>query len=54
MKKAGDGLQELYGRQYMIFEPLDCIAKLASLVPNPKVNLTRFSGVFVQKTNTEF
>ena len=30
----------------MIFEPLDFISKLASLVPKPKVNLTRFHGVF--------
>ena len=30
----------------MIFDPLDFIAKLASLVPKPKVNLTRFHGVF--------
>ena len=31
---------------HIIFEPLDFIAKLASLVPKPKVNLTRFHGVF--------
>jgi hypothetical protein len=31
----------------VIFEPLDFIAKLASLVPKPRVNLTRFHGVFV-------
>ncbi len=30
----------------MIFEPLDCIARLAALVPRPRVNLTRFHGVF--------
>jgi hypothetical protein len=29
-----------------IFEPLDFIAKLATLVPKPRVNLTRFHGVF--------
>jgi hypothetical protein len=27
-------------------EPLDFIARLAALVPRPKVNLTRFHGVF--------
>jgi hypothetical protein len=32
---------------HVIFDPLDFIAKLASLVPKPKVNLTRFHGVFV-------
>ncbi len=35
------------GTTHVIFEPLDFIAKLASLVPKPKVNLTRFHGVFV-------
>ena len=28
------------------FEPLDYIARLAALVPKPRVNLTRFHGVF--------
>jgi hypothetical protein len=35
------------GTTHVIFEPLDFIAKLASLVPKPRVNLTRFHGVFV-------
>jgi len=30
----------------VIFEPVDFIAKLAALVPKPRVNLTRFHGVF--------
>ena len=30
----------------MIFEPLDFIARLAVLVPKPRVHLTRFHGVF--------
>ena len=30
----------------MIFESLDFIARLAALVPKPRVNLTRFHGVF--------
>ena len=31
---------------HVIFEPEDFIAKLAALVPRPRVNLTRFHGVF--------
>jgi hypothetical protein len=31
---------------HVIFEPLDFMAKLAALIPKPKVNLTRFHGVF--------
>ena len=34
------------GTTHVIFEPLDVIARLASLVPKPRVNLTRFHGVF--------
>jgi hypothetical protein len=34
------------GTTHVIFDPLDFIAKLASLIPKPKVNLTRFHGVF--------
>ena len=34
------------GTTHVIFEPLDYIAKLAALVPKPRVNLTRFHGVF--------
>ena len=30
----------------MIFGPLDFLARLAALVPKPRVNLTRFHGVF--------
>lgn len=30
----------------MFFEPLDFLARLAALVPKPRVNLTRFHGVF--------
>ena len=30
----------------MIFEPLDFIARLAALVPTPRVNVTRYHGVF--------
>jgi hypothetical protein len=35
------------GTTHVIFDPLDFIAKLVSLVPKPRVNLTRFHGVFV-------
>jgi hypothetical protein len=31
---------------HVIFEPLDFIARLAVLVPKPRINLTRFHGVF--------
>jgi hypothetical protein len=34
------------GTTHVIFEPLDFIARLAALVPTPRVNLTRFHGVF--------
>jgi len=34
------------GTTYVIFEPLDFIARLAALVPKPRVNLIRFHGVF--------
>ena len=30
----------------MVFEPLDFISKLIALIPTPRVNLTRFHGVF--------
>ncbi|MCP4494354.1 MAG: IS91 family transposase, partial [Gammaproteobacteria bacterium] len=35
------------GTTHVIFEALDFISKLASVVPKPRVNLTRFHGVFV-------
>jgi hypothetical protein len=34
------------GTTHVIFEPLDFLAKLAALVPKPRVNLTRFHGLF--------
>jgi hypothetical protein len=34
------------GTTHVIFEPVDFIAELAALVPKPRVNLTRFHGVF--------
>ena len=34
------------GTTHVIFEPLDFISRLVSLVPKPRINLTRFYGVF--------
>jgi hypothetical protein len=34
------------GTTHVIFEPRDFIARLVALVPKPRVNLTRFHGVF--------
>ena len=34
------------GTTHVIFAPLDFIARLAALVPKPRVNFTRFHGVF--------
>ena len=34
------------GATHAIFEPLDFMARLATLVPKPRVNLTRLHGVF--------
>lgn len=34
------------GTTHVIFEPLDFISKLAALVLSPRINLTRFHGVF--------
>ncbi len=34
------------GTTHIIFEPLDFISRLVALVPKPRVNLTRFHGVF--------
>ncbi len=34
------------GTTHVIFEPLDFISRLVALVPKPRVDLTRFHGVF--------
>ena len=34
------------GTTHVLFEPLDFISRLISLIPRPRVNLTRFHGVF--------
>lgn len=41
LKKAYDN-----GTTQIVLEPLDFLSRLASLVPKPRVNLTRFHGVF--------
>jgi hypothetical protein len=35
----------------VIFEPVDFIARLVSLIPKSRVNLTRFHGVFAPNSN---
>ena len=39
------------GTTHVIFDPLDFIARLAALVPKPRVNLTRFHGVFAPNSH---
>ncbi len=34
------------GTTHIVLDPLDFMARLAALVPKPRVNLTRFHGVF--------
>ena len=34
------------GSTHVVMEPLHCLARLAALVPRPRLNLTRFHGVF--------
>ena len=31
---------------HVMFEPLDFISRLVALIPKPRVNLTRFHGIF--------
>ena len=37
------------GTTHVVFEPLDFIARLAALVPRPRVNLTRCHGLFAPR-----
>lgn len=39
------------GTTHIVLEPLDFIARLAALVPAPRVNLTRFHGIFAPNHN---
>ena len=41
LKKSYDN-----GTTHIVFEPTDFLARLASLVPRPRVNLIRYHGVF--------
>ena len=34
------------GTTHVVLDPLDFVARLAALVPRPRLNLTRFHGVF--------
>jgi hypothetical protein len=34
------------GSTHVVLEPLDFMARLAALVPRPRLNLTRFHGIF--------
>jgi hypothetical protein len=39
------------GTTHAFFEPIDFIGKLAALIPPPRLNLTRFFGVFAPNSN---
>jgi hypothetical protein len=39
------------GTTHVYFQPLDFIARLAALVPKPRVNLTRYHGVLAPNSN---
>ncbi|GBL05943.1 ISCR1 [Glaciecola sp. KUL10] len=39
------------GTTHVFFEPLDFIGKLAALIPPPRLNLTRFYGIFAPNSN---
>ena len=38
------------GTTHVVFESLDFIARLAALVPRPRVHLTRYHGVFAPRS----
>jgi excinuclease ABC subunit A len=39
------------GTTHVLFEPVDFIARLAALVPKPRVSLTRYHGVFAPNSH---
>jgi hypothetical protein len=39
------------GTTHVFFDPLDFIGKLSALIPPPRLNLTRFFGVFAPNSN---
>jgi len=45
-KVAGFSLRDRNGTTYVIFEPLDFMARLTALVANSRDNLSRIHGVF--------
>ena len=57
LTSSGNGRYQLKtpyrdGTTHVIFEPLDFIARLAAVVPRPRVNLTRYHGVFRRTVHT--
>ncbi|MFT7373697.1 MAG: hypothetical protein ACI9T9_002397 [Oleiphilaceae bacterium] len=51
--KVSYELKTLYrdGTTHVFFNPIDFIGKLAALIPPPRLNLTRFFGVFAPNSN---
>lgn len=39
------------GTRHVILEPMDFIARLAALAPKPRINLTRYHGVFAPNSH---
>ena len=39
------------GTTHLLFEPLDLIARLAALVPKPRINRIRYHGVFAPNSS---
>jgi hypothetical protein len=39
------------GTTHVFFDPVDFVGKLAALIPPPRLNLTRFFGVFAPNSN---
>ena len=42
------------GATHVVFVPLDFISRLAALVPKPRVNLTRYHGVFAHNSQHRY
>jgi hypothetical protein len=45
-QRTGTGPPYRDGTTHVFFEPIDFIGKLTALIPPPRINLTRFYGVF--------
>jgi hypothetical protein len=39
------------GTTHVFFDPIDFVGKLVALIPPPRLNLTRFFGVFAPNSN---